>query len=136
MHQVVSPDAPVNTAPKKLNLTPGANSSDDIDIPALDAPSTPELSRTLLATKSIIGFWKGVVALLVAGYQAGFLWVSAVGIYLLLRRDIDGVQTGEVFVDQAEEYGMPPLADDPATGVPETAPHAPAVPGDAGPQPA
>ena len=49
------------------------------------------------------------MALLVAGYQAGFLWVAAVGIYLLLRRDIDGVQTGEVYVDQAEEYGMPPL---------------------------
>ena len=79
------------------------------------APSTPDLGRTLMATNSIIGFWKGIVALLVAGYQAGFLWVAAVGIYLLLRRDIDGVQTGEVFVDQAEEYGMPPLVDDEAT---------------------
>jgi hypothetical protein len=70
---------------------------------------------------------------LVAGYQAGFLWVAAVGIYLLLRRDIDGVQTGEVFVDQAEEYGMPTLVEDAATGVPEIAPREAAVPGNTGP---
>ena len=63
-------------------------------------------------------FGKRPSQLLVAGYQAGFLWVAAVGIYLLLRRDIDGVQTGEVYVDQAEEYGMPPLTEDAATGVP------------------
>ena len=92
------------------------------------------MSRTLSATKSIIGFWKAAVALLVAGYQAGFLWVAAVGVYLLLRRDIDGVQTGEVYVDQAEEYGMPPLTDDAATGVPEVAPREPALPGDTGPR--
>jgi hypothetical protein len=136
MHQVVSPDAPVHSAPKKLDLAPGANAPTDIDIPELEAPTSPDLGRTLMATKSIIGFWKGIVALLVAGYQAGFLWVSAVGIYLLLRRDIDGVQTGEVFVDQAEEYGMPPLVEDAATGVPDVAPREPAVPGDAGQSPA
>jgi hypothetical protein len=78
----------------------------------------------------VIRFWKTVVALLVAGYQVGFLWVSAVGVYLLLRRDIDGVQMDEVYVDQAEEYGVPPLAADPATGVPAVAPQGDAVPGD------
>ncbi|MEX0613948.1 MAG: hypothetical protein WD738_08020 [Pirellulales bacterium] len=75
-------------------------------------------------------FWKSLVAALAAGYQAGFLWVSAVGVYLLLRRDIDGVQLNEVYVDQADEYGMPPLADEATTGVPEVAPGAPAQPGD------
>jgi hypothetical protein len=133
MRSVVAPEPPLNSAPK-LDLTPGANSSVNIDIPALDAPTVPEMSRTLSATRSIIGFWKAAVALLVAGYQAGFLWVAAVGIYLLLRRDIDGVQTGEVFVDQAEEYGMPPLAEDAATGVPEIALREPALPGDSAPR--
>ena len=28
-------------------------------------------------------FWKSLVAALAAGYQAGFLWVAAVGVYLL-----------------------------------------------------
>jgi hypothetical protein len=136
MHSVVSPEAPLNTAPRlnKLDLAPTANSSISVDAPAIDTASAPEMSRTLSATRSIIGFWKAAVALLVAGYQAGFLWVAAVGIYLLLRRDIDGVQTGEVFVDQAEEYGMPPLAEDAATGVPEIAPREPALPGDAAPR--
>jgi hypothetical protein len=83
----------------------------------------------LSAAASVIHFWKQVVAMLVAGFQAGFLWVSAVGIYLLLRRDIDGVQMSEVYVDQAEEYGLPPLAENGATGVPEVAANAPAVPG-------
>jgi hypothetical protein len=53
-----------------------------------------------------------------------------VGIYLLLRRDTDGVQMVEVYVDQVEEeYGVPPLANDPATGVPSVAKGA-AQPGD------
>jgi hypothetical protein len=134
MRSVVNPDPGANTAPK-IDLTPGASSS-DINLPALEATNaTPELSPTLSATRSVIWFWKSAVAVLVAGYQAGFLWVAAVGIYLLLRRDIDGVQTGEVFVDQAEEYGMPPLTDDAATGVPEIAPREPALPGDTGPRP-
>ena len=42
-----------------------------------------------------------------------------------LRRDIDGVQTNEVYVDQADEFGMPPLADEATTGVPEVAPGVP-----------
>jgi hypothetical protein len=136
MHKVVSPDAPLAAPEPKLNLAPGANAPVDITIPGDDAPAEPELPPTLSATKSIIAFWKSGVALLVAGYQAGFLWVAAVGIYLLLRRDIDGVQTGEVFVDQAEEYGMPPLTDDPATGVPEVSPREPAQPGNTGVTPA
>lgn len=136
MRTVVAPEPAANTAPK-IDFTPGVAAPADPDIPTLEPmEEAPEMSRTLAATRSIIGFWKAAVAVLVAGYQAGFLWVAAVGIYLLLRRDIDGVQTGEVFVDQAEEYGMPPLTDDAATGVPETSPREPALPGDTGPRPA
>jgi len=132
MRSVVAPEPTANIAPK-IDLSPGATAPVDIDIPTLETTGESPETRTLAATRSIIAFWKAVVALLVAGYQAGFLWVAAVGIYLLLRRDIDGVQTGEVYVDQAEEYGMPPLSDDAATGVPEIAPREPALPGDARP---
>jgi hypothetical protein len=111
--------------------TPKATSTDAAaPVPETTQPEPP--GRTLRWTRAIIAFWKAVVAVLVAGYQAGFLWVSAVGIYLLLRRDIDGVQTDEVYVDQSEEYGMPPLVDDAATGVPEIAPRESALPGDVG----
>jgi len=129
MRTIVAPDpAPVTEVPK-LNLA-APDAGIDVKVPSADATASAEPSGMLRATRNVIGFWKAVVALLVAGYQAGFLWVSAVGIYLLLRRDIDGVQVGEVYVDQSEEYGMPPLADDAPTGVPDVAPREPAMPGD------
>jgi hypothetical protein len=82
------------------------------------------------AGRSLIYFWKSLMAALAAGYQAGFLWVSAVGVYLLLRRDIDGAEMDEVDIDQDEEYGLPPLEEDVATGVPQVAPGGPVLPGD------
>jgi hypothetical protein len=131
-HTFVAPEPPANVAPK-IEVAPGPNAGVDVEIPAANTTNPTELGRTLSAAKSIIGFWKAVVAVVVAGYQVGFLWVAAVGIYLLLRCDIDGVQTGEVFVDQTEEYGMPPLAADAATGVPEISSRESALPGDGGP---
>jgi hypothetical protein len=93
--------------------------------------TSPELGRVESATRRAIHFWKSVVAALAAGYQAGFLWVAAVGIYLLLRRDIDGVQMNEVYIDPSDEYGMP-LAEDISTGVPDVPPVQPAPPGEVG----
>jgi len=84
----------------------------------------------LNGARRAIFFWKSMVAALAAGYQAAFLWVSAVGIYLLLRRDIDGVQLNEVYIDQADEFGLPPLADEAGSGIPEVTPGAPATPAD------
>lgn len=151
-HTFVAPQPPANEAPKFEGVAPPGVPADVAEptvatptVPALEPPnlegvaaaptesSQPvPLSATLRGARTIIGFWKAVIALLVAGYQAGFLWVAAVGIYLLLRRDIDGVQTVEVFVDQADEYGIPPLTEDATTAMPETAPREPALPGDAG----
>ncbi len=37
----------------------------------------------------------------------------------LLRKDIDGAEMDEVYVEDEPEFGMPPLADDHVTGVPE-----------------
>jgi hypothetical protein len=123
----------INAAAPASEIIPAADADSKAPSPAsADAASTqpPAQSKVLAATADIIRFWKQLVALLVAGYQAGFLLVSAVGIYLLLRRDVDGVQMNEVFIDQTEEYGLPPLVDDPTTGVPEVAPQAAAIPGD------
>lgn len=77
-----------------------------------------------------IAFWKSLLGALAAGYQAGFLWVAAVGVYLLLRKDIDGAEMDEVYVEEEPEYGMPPLADDAATGVAEVDADGPVHPGD------
>ena len=54
-------------------------------------------------------------------------------IYLLLRRDIDGVEMNEVFTEQEEDFGIPPLADDGVTGVPEVSTTEPAQRGDGNP---
>jgi hypothetical protein len=78
-----------------------------------------ELAGTEWMAAKAIRFWKSLLGALAAGYQAGFLFVAAVGVYLLLRKDIDGAEMDEVYVEDEPEFGMPPLADDQMTGVPE-----------------
>lgn len=77
------------------------------------------LTGTQWMAAKAIRFWKSLLGSLAAGYQAGFLFVAAVGVYLLLRKDIDGAEMDEVYVEDEPEFGMPPLADDHVTGVPE-----------------
>jgi hypothetical protein len=94
-----------------LELAPG---------PVLAPPaSSGELGGTAWLADISIRFWKSLLGALAAGYQAGFLFVAAVGVYLLLRKDIDGAEMDEVYVEDEPEFGMPPLADDHVTGVPE-----------------
>lgn len=78
-----------------------------------------ELAGSQWLAAKAIRFWKSLLGALAAGYQAGFLFVAAVGVYLLLRKDIDGAEMDEVYVEDEPEFGMPPLADDHVTGVPE-----------------
>jgi hypothetical protein len=80
---------------------------------------TQELAGSEWLAAKAIRFWKSLLGALAAGYQAGFLFVAAVGVYLLLRKDIDGAEMDEVYVEDEPEFGMPPLADDQVTGVPE-----------------
>ncbi len=88
-----------------------------------EAEATPaEPGWMVKIAAGAIYFWKSALAALAAGYQAGFLWVAAVGVYLLLRRDIDGAEMDEVFLEQQDDYGMPTLSDDTSTGVPEVVP--------------
>jgi hypothetical protein len=133
MREIVRPaaatsDAPAVSPPDVPAIVPGDN-------PDAAPRTTADNSQAQLGTlrsgaRQAIDFWKTLMVALSWGYQAGFLWVSAVGVYLLLRRDIDGVQTSEVFVDQDEEYGMPPLTPDAATGVPSVSPGDAALAGD------
>jgi hypothetical protein len=135
MRTVVAPDTdldqPMDMAPP---VDTEAAPTDELDV--TDEGATVDDDREpgtmLRGARRAVHFWKVMVAALAAGYQAGFLWVAAVGVYLLLRRDIDGVQLNEVYIDPADEYGMPPLADEATSGVPEIAPGQPAPPGDTG----
>jgi hypothetical protein len=84
-----------------------------------EAASPPSPTGTLALAVEAIRFWNSLLGALAAGYQAGFLFVAAVGVYLLLRKDVDGAEMDEVYVDDEPEFGMPPLADEHVTGVPE-----------------
>jgi hypothetical protein len=117
--QLIAPNAADAAAPQSARIEANAAASPPRDL---------GLMRS--GARRAISFWKSLMEALAAGYQAGFLWVAAVGVYLLLRRDIDGVQTTEVYVEQDAEFGVPPLTDDVTTGVPEVPVSGPARSGD------
>lgn len=50
----------------------------------------------------LIRAWSDCVRLLAIGYLYSYFWVSASGIYLLLRRDVDDTELDEVFLEDAE----------------------------------
>ena len=56
------------------------------------------------ATSRIIRFWTAGLSVVRAAYYFGYFWCAAVGIYLLLRRDIDSVQLDEVALEDVETY--------------------------------
>jgi hypothetical protein len=117
-----APDAPAPVTDEATPLTGTATDERGL--------TEEELGLTLQWARSVIYFWKSLMGALAAGYQAGFLWASAVGVYLLLRRDIDGVQISDVYVDQEDQFGLPPLEVDAATGVPNISTTEPARPAD------
>lgn len=65
-------------------------------------------------------FWLGVIDLLARGWIYAFFWTAATQIYLLLRRDVDGTPTGEVYLPEHD-------AD---TFAPEPGPAKPDAPGE------
>lgn len=63
------------------------------------------------------------VKLLAVGFLYSYLWTTATGIYLLLRRDVDAREMDEVFLEEdgaREVHGLPTLKTD-ESGVPEVA---------------
>jgi hypothetical protein len=124
-HSIVSPPHVAEPATPSdvpsLSVLPPVSTGPSLTVPEPSQTASPavEPSGTREIAGKAIAFWKSLLGALAAGYQAGFLWVAAVGVYLLLRKDIDGAEMDEVYVEGEQEYGMPPLVDDAATGVPE-----------------
>lgn len=81
---------------------------------------------------NLIHFWNGCVRLLALGFVYSYFWTASTAIYFLLRRDDDGTDFDDVYVDATDQtYGLPPLETD-AAGVPvvpkeEQMPDAPAA---------
>lgn len=69
-----------------------------------------------------IRFWSGLILAAGAAFSVGYLWSAGVGIYLLMRRLVDATETDEIAFDaDAPEPGIPQLAMDASTGVPQAA---------------
>jgi hypothetical protein len=84
-------------------------------------------SPTEVAAK-MIRFWMGCFAAIAQSFPLAYLWSAAVGIYLLLRRQIDATDLGEIIFDEGEpKPGLPTLEADPATGVPHVAEPSPST---------
>jgi hypothetical protein len=68
----------------------------------------------------MIRFWDRGLAMVAAAFPMAYLWPASVGIYLLLRRQIDSTDIAETKFDEGEpRQGLPTLATDAATGVPQ-----------------
>jgi hypothetical protein len=138
-HAIVSPrSVAVETAPvtgvPPLAVAPLADSGPILNGPDATATSAApmEVSGMRWLAGQAIAFWKSLLGALAAGYQAGFLWVAAVGVYLLLRKDIDGAEIDEIYVEDEQEFGVASLVHDPGTGIPEVDPRTSVQPGDVG----
>ena len=71
---------------------------------------------------SLIHFWEGLVRAIATSFSFTFFWCSAVGWYLLLRREVDQMEIDEVAVDEPEEKFTLPKLKPHASGVPTVEP--------------
>ena len=59
---------------------------------------------TLEAIRELLfGFWTNLVRALAAGFVISYFWSATSGIYLLLRRDVDGAELDDIDVDEPTE---------------------------------
>lgn len=65
-----------------------------------------------------IAEWNAVAASLVGVFLVALVWTSAGAVYLLRRRDVDGVHLDEVYIDPAEFDGGLPSLTEGETGIP------------------
>lgn len=86
---------------------------------------SPARAGVAKAGAGLIHFWTGCVKLLAVAYLFSYFWSAASGVYLLLRRDVDGTEMDEVFLDADEDeqrFELPTIRTD-AAGAPEVADH-------------
>lgn len=83
------------------------------------ADGAPTVSGMASLAAGAMAFWNRALLAVAASFPLAFLWCAAVGIYLLLRRQIDSTEMDEVALDFSEPTeGLPKLTPD-ATGVPQ-----------------
>ncbi len=83
----------------------------------LAAPANIDSTRSLTVAGSVITFWNGLIRTLASAFGYSYFWCSAVAVYLLLRKQVDGVELDEITSESAQTYGLPKLSTD-EQGVP------------------
>jgi hypothetical protein len=88
----------------------------------LDELFNPGASGLQGAATGMLRFWTLTILGLAAAFPMAYLFSAGTGVYLLLRRHIDSTEMTEAVYDgDAPDRGLPPLAPDPKTGVPQVA---------------
>ncbi|OUT70986.1 MAG: hypothetical protein CBB70_01105 [Planctomycetaceae bacterium TMED10] len=59
---------------------------------------------------NLIRLWQGFLRTLTTAFAIGFLFSGMTAVYLLLRRQVDGVELDEVQLDEEAEHGLPVLS--------------------------
>jgi len=57
----------------------------------------------------LIEYCNRIVDVFVGSFSLSFFWCGATAIYLLLRRDADQMDIDEVYLEEAESYGLRPI---------------------------
>jgi hypothetical protein len=68
-----------------------------------DGVNQPTFEGSGILAWRMIGFWKHLLTTLVASYPLAYLFSASVGIYLLLRLDVDDTEMSEISVDLSEQ---------------------------------
>jgi hypothetical protein len=83
------------------------------------AENRPSLGGPGLLGSKMMRFWTEGFRWFAAAFPMAYLFPAAVGIYLLMRREIDASALGDVTFDEGDpQRGLPTLVNDPTTGVP------------------
>jgi hypothetical protein len=102
--------------------------ADDSDS-AVDEQAIASRGRLEAISGKLMRFWQTSWFWLTKVFPMAYLWPAATGIYLLLRRQIDAADLGDVTFDEGDpQRGLAPLVNDPVTGVPHVDPAATAAP--------
>jgi hypothetical protein len=72
----------------------------------LNGPSPDKLSWWNKAGAGLVGLWVGLLFLVVLGFGYSFFFSGFTIMYLLLRREVDGAEMDEVYLEE-EEFGTP-----------------------------
>jgi hypothetical protein len=74
----------------------------------------------------LIHFWIGLVKFLAVSFLFSYFWTSTTAIYFLLRRDVDATEMDEVYLEEEQTLGLPPVKTD-AAGAPTVVEPGPAA---------